>query len=69
MSAREKATGTKDSVSLLPCFYFVEVRDGSCSPSSSAPLIRTHLQSGEKKQCVPRQKMGGGAGSPWRIMY
>ena len=29
MSAREKATGTKDSVSLLPCFYFVEVRDGS----------------------------------------
>ncbi|XP_056440268.1 phospholipid phosphatase-related protein type 4-like isoform X2 [Gadus chalcogrammus] len=25
MSAREKATGTKDSVSLLPCFYFVEL--------------------------------------------
>lgn len=28
MSAREKGTPTKDSVSLLPCFYFVEV--GSC---------------------------------------
>ncbi|KAJ3611879.1 hypothetical protein NHX12_021892 [Muraenolepis orangiensis] len=25
MSAREKAMGTKDSVSLLPCFYFVEL--------------------------------------------
>lgn len=31
MSAREKGTLTKDSVSLLPCFYFVEVGDASHS--------------------------------------
>lgn len=40
MSAREK---TKDSVSLLPCFYFVEVGSSRMSQSCAREFILLHM--------------------------